>query len=217
MNFDLFFIGFGIGLLGVLPVGPVNVMCINRSLHLGLIAGIATGIGGLMADMMFESAALFGIQAIVSFIFTYKMILQTIGGTVLIAIGVHLMRTKAQFKDTDSGKAYSIPRMIIGTFLVTFANPAPLFYFASAFSPLGGALNGANGLFNALAVLAGVACGAGAWWLFLSVVVSSLRDKFTLKWISTINIISGGILVLFGSVIIADYAFKLDLLAKLTF
>lgn len=214
LNIELLLIGFGIGLLGVLPVGPINIMCISRSLHKGLAAGLATGVGGLAADILFASAALFGVQAIVSFITTYHMILQTLGGTVLILIGAMLMRSKAEFRDEDSRPASGVVRMGVGAFLITITNPAPLFYFASAFSGLGGALSGSNGLTNAFNLLAGVLLGAGSWWVLLASGVSYFRDNFSLKWMSRINLFSGGLLVMFGAIILADYALGLDIIKR---
>ncbi len=212
---ELFFIGIGIGLLGVLPVGPVNIMCINRSLHTGLAAGLATGIGGLLADVLFASAAIFSVQAILAFITTYKMLLQTIGGTILIFIGLHIARSRTQFHEDRSNASVSTFSMGLSAFLVTLTNPAPLFYFASAFSGLGVALSGANSLPNAITLLLGVAAGAGGWWCAISILVSRFRDRFSLQWMSRINLVSGGFLILFGAVIIADYALGLELLKKL--
>ena len=43
-------VGIVVGLLVAAPVGPVNVLCIQRALERGALGGIAAGLGAVLGD-----------------------------------------------------------------------------------------------------------------------------------------------------------------------
>ena len=63
INLHLILTGFGLGLLISAPVGPVNILCIQRTLAKGFWAGFAIGLGAIGADFLISVAAALGITA----------------------------------------------------------------------------------------------------------------------------------------------------------
>ncbi|HCJ61837.1 MAG TPA: lysine transporter LysE, partial [Alphaproteobacteria bacterium] len=66
--FDGVINGVLIGMLVAAPVGPVNVICIQRTLRLGRISGFLAGLGAVLGDTIFALAASLQFVAISSFL-----------------------------------------------------------------------------------------------------------------------------------------------------
>ena len=56
--------GFIIGLAVAIPVGPIALLCMRRTLERRFLIGFGTGVGAAVADLFYASIAAFGISAI---------------------------------------------------------------------------------------------------------------------------------------------------------
>ncbi len=61
MNSGLFLKGFLVGFLIAMPVGPIGVLCIQRTLHKGKLHGMVSGLGAATADAIYGFIAAFGL------------------------------------------------------------------------------------------------------------------------------------------------------------
>ena len=207
MDVSLVATGVVIGIGVNAPIGPVNVMCIHRAIRNGPTSAMAAGIGAWVADVMFASAAAFGVTAITTFIEGHLSVIKVVGGAMLIAFGVKLLyapsSTSAAPKDDTTS---SLVRAGLTSFALTVTNPAVLLGFFAIFGGLAG-IGEKRGDFGAAALLTlGVAIGSAAWWLALSTGASRLRDQLAEKWLGRINTITGGGLALFGFAILIGVA-----------
>src|SRR5579872_5676039 len=82
----LFIKGLIIGFAIAAPVGPIGVLCIQRSLHDGFKVGLMTGLGAAFADGVYGLIAGFGLTAISSLLIAHKFWIQIIGGLFLIYV-----------------------------------------------------------------------------------------------------------------------------------
>jgi threonine/homoserine/homoserine lactone efflux protein len=86
--------GIAIGLFFAVPVGPIGILCIRRSLTTGFKSGLATGLGAATADALFGAIAAFGLTGISSFLLEHKAAFNLFGGIFLCYIGVGTFRSK---------------------------------------------------------------------------------------------------------------------------
>ncbi len=89
----LFSGGFLIGLVVAIPIGPVNLICIRRTLSYGTLAGFLSGLGGALGDGVFASVTAFGLTAISQLIEGYSKPLQLMGGIMLLGFGLTVFQT----------------------------------------------------------------------------------------------------------------------------
>lgn len=80
----LFSKGFLMGLAIAAPVGPISVLCIQRSLHNGFKVGLMTGLGAALADGTYGLIAGFGLTAISTLLIAHQFWNQLIGGIFLL-------------------------------------------------------------------------------------------------------------------------------------
>lgn len=194
-------IGFSIAL----PVGPVAVLCIRRTLVGGLLPGVATGLGATTADTIFGAVALFGIGFVAEFIQRYQTEAEILGAVILIGMGVYYVRHRPPsvgdpVADDREHRLLTALRYLLSSFAITMFNPLTLGAFAAVLAASGVGSTVEN---KAQAVLgiAGVAIGAGSWWLLLTVLAQALRRFITHSSLRWLNWITGGVLILIGSLV----------------
>ena len=67
MDMELLVRGLLIGFAIAAPVGPIGLLCIQRTLAYGRLTGLATGLGAASADAVYGMVAGFGLTAISGF------------------------------------------------------------------------------------------------------------------------------------------------------
>lgn len=200
-------VGFAIGILVAAPVGPVNVLCIHRVLQHGFWAGVAAGFGAVLGDGLIALSAAMGVRAISGAVEHYRAVIQIVGGLALIVFGVRLYVAAPQALDADADAAPPSRRDymldVSKSFVLTITNPGAVLGLFAIFGGIGSFVE-LGGPFDALVLVAAIASGSLAWWIFLSATVGWIHRRFDIIELSRINQIAGLLLVLFGAVLIGE-------------
>lgn len=202
MILTLFVKGIIVGLLASIPLGPIGVICIQRTINKGKLSGYLSGMGAASADTIFAAIAGFSLTFIISFIEEKQIIFQTIGGVIVLALGIKIFYTNPikQLR-RHKRKKNSLLEDYLSVLLVTITNPLAVFLFIALFASLGVVTEGTN-LWLSLVATSGVFIGAVAWWYILITLVDVFRSKFRLKQLWWINKISGAVIFIIGAVAI---------------
>lgn len=196
MDLSFFVRGLLIGFSIAAAVGPMSILCIQRTLFKGQIYGMVSGLGIATADAVYGSIAAFGLTLITNFLVNQQEWVRLIGGLFLIYLGLKTVITKPAER-AAAAKANSYFGAYASTLLLTLTNPMTILSFAAIFAGIG--VGGANkSSISASTVVLGVFVGSTLWWCILTSGISLLRRKFTPRWLLWINRISGLILILFG-------------------
>lgn len=199
MNTGLLIKSFVIGLSIAAVVGPISVLCIQRTLTRGYVYGLISGLGIATADGTYGSVAAFGLTAISTFLVHEEMWIRAIGGAFLLYLGIRTILSRPAEKAATAAKARNLPGAYASILLLTLTNPLTILSFAAIFAGIG-VSDGKGGYIEATLVVLGVFLGSATWWLILTSSVSLLRKKITSRWLVWLNRISGTILVVFGVV-----------------
>lgn len=208
MNAELFIIGLIIGLVTSAPIGPVNVLAIRRSVNYGFLPGLMAGLGAVLADGVFATAAAFGVTAIADFVDQHEYYIQTVGGCLLIIFGTVVFNSQPHLKGASNGGTSAWHGLAV-SFAMTVTNPGTILGFIAIFGSLGDLAPGEGEYLSALALVIGVLCGALLWWACLSALISKLRNRMNDNWLSAINRGAGVILWAFAVLILAKVASEL--------
>ena len=184
----------GIGLLLAVPVGPIGLLCLRRSLTLGMATGMAVGLGAATADGIYAGIAAFALGAAAPFIADAAW-LGVAGGIVLIAIGCK----DIAHRDTNPAAPTLRGHMGVyaGVVLLTMTNPATVLSFAAIIVGLGLVPDMAS-TWDRLVFVAGVFLGSTAWWIVLSGLGGKLGDRLPPAAIRWTRRIAGAVFVGFG-------------------
>ncbi len=196
MAADLFLRGLAIGVAVAAPVGPIGVLCINRTLTAGFAAGLVTGLGAATADAAYGAVAAFGLTALAGAVSAAGDGLRLGGGLFLLVLGVRALRKAPPAPQAAQAGATGRVGGYLTSVVLTLVNPATILSFAAIFAGLGLAETG--GFANAAALVAGVFLGSAAWWLFLSAAGAVARRRLPPTALAWINRLSGLIFAGFG-------------------
>ncbi len=198
MDGSFFLRGLLIGLSIAAAVGPMSILCIQRTLQRGQRYGLISGLGIATADAVYGCIAAFGLTFISDFFVSQQFWIRLLGGLFLLYLGIRTMVSKPAER-AAAAKASGYVSAYISTLLLTLTNPTTILSFVAIFAGIG--VGGASKSYaSAIFVVLGVFVGSVLWWCFLTSVVSFLRARFTDVWLLWINRVSGGVIMLFGVV-----------------
>jgi len=190
-----------IGLSIAAPVGPIGLLCIERTLEHGRFVGLATGLGAAFADAAYGAVGALGLTAIMSLLIGARTVLALAGGAFLVWLGVSTLSKARRVARAGGVDARAGPlgpgRAFATTFVLTLSNPMTIVSFVAVFASLAGAVGtpvpGAPVL-----MVAGVFVGSAAWWLMLTAVVASARRRLSERVLATVRAASGVLIAGFG-------------------
>jgi threonine/homoserine/homoserine lactone efflux protein len=198
-----FFKGLAIGFAMAVPVGPVGLLCIRRTLNYGLTTGLLSGLGAALADVLFAAVAAAGLASITEFLLGIERQLQLAGGAFLVLLGVWTFFKRQR----PPGSTRAGHGAVATAFLLTLTNPMTLLAFLGFFVAFGVTVGGGL-LFGVVTLVAGVFLGSALWWSLLCVGIGELRhriDDGLLVWInrgSAVGIAGFGLYVLAESLVL---------------
>ncbi len=190
--------GIAIGFSLAVPLGPIGVLCIRRTLTEGRRSAVSTMLGAAAADSVYGMVAAFGVTLVSNFVTEHTMWFRLVGGATLIVIGITTFRAHvptAPPRLTFNAHAGNF----VTTFILTLTNPLTLFAFAAVFAGAGTVQEVSETRTGALLV-GGVFLGSLLWFTSL-VTASYLFRAFLLRTgLDFINRITGTLITLFGAV-----------------
>lgn len=203
--FDVVYIfkGVLIGLMVSVPLGPMGVLIIQKTLQKGALAGFVAGMGAACADLFYATVAAFGLGFVINIIQSHELVLQIVGGIFLLIVGLKIYFDNP-LKQIRMKKRVSKTGMLgdfLTLFFLTASNPVAIVVFMAVFA--GASVFGDEPSFRVeLFVLTGVLLGGGLWWYTLSALVNLFRKRFRLRVLITINRISGVLITILGGLVI---------------
>lgn len=208
MGIEILLRGFIVGLIASITLGPVGVMCIQRTLSKNRQAGFVSGMGAATADTIFAVFAYFFIAVISVIIENHIQILKILGGICVVIVGVNifLKNPVVQIRRNRAGKS-NLWQDFVSTFLLTLTNPAFILWLLVIFSAFNvGSAEGGEITFSkvktGVMMIGGFFAGATTWWLLLTSVISLFRKKFRPRHLLWINRITGVLITGLGAMAI---------------
>jgi threonine/homoserine/homoserine lactone efflux protein len=204
MDLSLFLRGILVGVAIAVPVGPIGVLCVRRTILRGPISGLISGLGAAVADTLFGCVAALGLTAISDTLIQHQAWLKLAGGAFLCAIGLRSFTTDPKPPPRGPGD-----RTLIGDFASTFAltltNPVTILALAAIFAALGVISEDLDAAATAWLV-GGVFAGSAAWWLLLAAIALPIRGRLDPNHLEWIARVAGVLLLASGLYVLASIA-----------
>jgi threonine/homoserine/homoserine lactone efflux protein len=186
MDLELPIRGLAVGLIIAAPVGPVNVLCIQRTLEKGWKSGLVSGLGAALADTLYGAIAAFSISLVIRFLIREESWIRLVGGILLIGIGVvyYCKPPKTLEAVPVSSHANSD---FVSTLFLTLTNPTTVLSFLAVLAMLG--LGKQRLPWQTSSLVAGIFCGSMTWWTILVSAANLLRGRITggaMRWMNRV-------------------------------
>ena len=201
--------GFIVGMGASIPLGPLGVLCVQKTLSKGRNSGLFTGLGASVSDTFYACFALIGLSFVEGFIADHRALVMLIGGVIITLIGFKVYRTNPikQIRQKNTNKRNF--EDFVEAFFMTISNPGALFLILGLFAAVG--INSAENPENisVITTLSGVFIGTITWWFILTTSINIFRKRFRIKQLIIINRIAGIIIALLGIISACDGIIKM--------
>jgi len=135
MEFPFFLKGIFIGFAMAVPVGPIGILCIRKTLTEGRLRGLIIGLGAATADLLYGSVAAFGLTIISDTLVSQRIWIRLVGGALLFFLGIKIFRalpTDTKIRTNNGG----ILSSYLTTVFLTLTNPLTIFSFLAVFAAM---------------------------------------------------------------------------------
>ena len=210
---ELFIKSVLIGLCAAIPMGPIAILCIQKTMSAGRRAGFAVGFGSSFGDTTYAAISFLSIAYISKFLDDNRAWVLVVGGILILVIGLAIACTNpvSEIKQKRRGKAKDgLVRNFLQSLFMTFTNPGALVLMLGlvAFFKLDLGTNSIQAPSVWLAI-AGVFVGTNAWWFGFTSLLNIFRKRVKLKQLITINRISGIAIAVLGAISLFQGIFQL--------
>lgn len=208
--------GLLIGILVSAPMGPVGMLCIQRTLSKGRWHGFVTGLGAMASDIIYAMLTSLGMGVVVNFVEANQAPLQLAGSLVLSVFGYYIYQSNpVKNLRKQKERKLSFTQDFITVFLLTFSNVLIVLLYIGLFARFGFILpDHSLGM-----IIGGIICigiGAISWWLFITYIVSKLRKWFNVRGIWLMNRIVGSTIIILSIIgiisVLLTYYIKIPLI-----
>jgi len=206
-----------VGICVSAPVGPLGILCIQRTINKGKWHGVVTGLGATTSDIIYAFLVGFSMNIIVDFISAHQLVIQLIGAIVIGIFGIHIFNTKPEQiekikKHKQAGelrvedniaKNPTLKEAILkndylhdylSAFGLCFSNPLIIFLFIGLFAQFH--MFGTESVALNMSCIFFIIVGAFLWWMTLTFIVCKFRKNFKTRGMTILNHITGGILII---------------------
>ncbi len=182
--FSHFFKSFVVGFLVAIPVGPVGLLLIQRSLTVGALAGIFTGFGAALADALFAFLAALGLMTLIGQLEAHRALFRPFGSLALVIVGLYFYFHKIPALTAEEVLTGRYQRRYwwdtISAFFLTLLNPATIIAFAALFA--GSDLIPENPKDSQyVEIMGGIFAGSLVWWMILVALAGPIKRRMNVQ------------------------------------
>ncbi|GMO35572.1 MAG: LysE family transporter [Candidatus Azobacteroides pseudotrichonymphae] len=184
--FTLIYKGLIIGVLVSVPVGPVGLLCIQRTLYKGRWYGFSSGLGAAFSDFLYAIIVCTSMGIVGGFIEKNRLLLQILGSILLIVFSIYAF-LNSPFKSLEKTEIgiSSYSQNILSVFLLSFSNPFVVFLYISLFNSFG--FLAGESLYVTIMGAFCVFMGNLLWWFVITYLVSKLHGIFNIQRLYILN------------------------------
>ena len=195
--------GLLIGICASVPLGPIAILVLQKSLSEGHRAGFMAGLGACLVDTLYAVIAMFALAFAESFIEDHRILIMVGGGIIVILLGCS-MAFKDPFrkmKEEHQTPSYSL-KDFFQDVIMGIANPGAIFVIFALFAFFGIQLEPHD--FRVAPILLSLSGGSALYWFLFSWAFSRFRKNFKLSTLLWLNRAAGVIVIIIGIALVAE-------------
>jgi threonine/homoserine/homoserine lactone efflux protein len=193
--------GILIGILVSAPMGPIGLLCLQRTLYKGRWHGFFSGVGAAFSDLFYALITCMGMGIVIAFIEDNQSVLQIAGSILLMLFGIYTYKSDPSKSLRKPKHTYSFSQDALSAFFLTFSNPFIIFLFIALFARFNFiSPDEDEALHSVIIGLISIFAGAVLWWFILTTVVGKLRKVFKERGLLIMNRFVGIVIIILSIV-----------------
>lgn len=208
-----------VGVCASVPVGPIAILVIQKSLSKGHKAGFITSLGSVFVDTVFSIIAIFALAFVQDFLARNHNWISLLGGIIVIILGASMAFTDSRKKQEKieerlEGKvghrrrAKASPSDFAQSVLMGLTNPGAILVIFALFAFFGIGATNAPHEWNVAPIVLGVASGSAIYWFLMTWLISRFSDRVDVDKMVWVNRITGVIVIIIGLAFLSDGLFR---------
>ena len=183
-----------IGIAIAAPVGPIGMLCIKKTLELGIKGALLVGLGAALADSVYGLIAALGLTAVSHIMIAGSGSLKLIGGIFLLYLAYKESKSSVASNEAHVSEKSRL-KLVSEVFFLTITNPMTILSFVGIFASIGTA---SSSTLESITMVVGIFLGSMTWWCVLGSAVTKIKHKLPKTWLERIKWVSCCILASFG-------------------
>lgn len=176
-------------------MGPVGILCIQRTLNKDRWHGFVTGLGATLSDMIYAAITCLGMGVVVNFIEANQGPLQLIGSLLLGLFGYYIYKSNpVKSLNKQDKQKQTFAQDFLTAFLLTFSNVLIVLLYIGLFARFGFILPEYS-IGMLIGGIISIGVGAILWWFGITFIVSYMAKWFNVRGIWILNKIVGIIII----------------------
>lgn len=194
------FSGVGIGFTVAAPIGPMGVLCIQRTLASGMATGLATGFGAATVHLTYSALAVLGLGSLAQpWVEANAVGFGIVSALTLLWFAIRTHRGSIVLQQSGDIDGVRLARAYLSAIALGLTNPLTVILFLAA-------LHAFSTQAAAAPLIAGVFLGSAIWWTMLSTIVASARSRLTPRMLSLSSRFASLILLGLGTMMLVRIA-----------
>jgi threonine/homoserine/homoserine lactone efflux protein len=194
------FSGIGIGFTVAAPIGPMGMLCIQRTLASGMATGLATGFGAATVHLTYSALAVLGLGSLAQpWVEANAAGFGIVSALTLLWFAIRTHRGSVALQTTDDVDNVRLARAYLSAIALGFTNPLTAILFLAA-------LHAFSMQAAAAPLIAGVFVGSAIWWTVLSTIVATARSRLTPRMLSMSSRLASLMLLGLGTMMLVRIA-----------
>ena len=195
--------GLLIGICASVPLGPIAILVLQKSLSEGHRAGFMAGLGACLVDTLYAVIAMFALAFAESFIEDHRILIMVGGGIIVILLGCSLAFKDPfrKMKEEHQTPSYSL-KDFFQAVIMGISNPGAIFVIFALFAFFGIQLEPHD--FRVAPILLSLSGGSALYWFLFSWAFSRFRKNFKLSTLLWLNRAAGVIVIIIGIALVAE-------------
>lgn len=193
----LFLKGIIIGMFVTLPVGPLGLLAIQRTINKGWKIGFLASVGAITSDMIYSSIAILGISFIGDFLNRHRNLINGLTGVLFLIVGINILMSGIEKEKVKEVNKEELVHPFFIHFLFGLSNPLIFIIFFTIFTRIGMSINNAKVFLNIIFILS-IFVGSCILWFVITNIIERSKKAFKFESFIVIDKIIGSGIVLFG-------------------
>ncbi|HEX2582232.1 MAG TPA: LysE family transporter [Dongiaceae bacterium] len=184
-------LGFGI----VMPVGPITVLLVRRTLTAEHRVAVCSAAGIIAADSLYAFLAAYAFSSVVDILHAGERPIRLVGGAILLWMAVTIWRSVVhELSSVPSSRGAAADFASI--FALTLSNPLTILGFAGVFATIGTSAGTRSGA--SLSFALGISSASLIWTFAIVAAALAMRHMISPRAMRRLNRASAIVLALFG-------------------
>lgn len=195
-----------VGIAASIPVGPIAILVIQKTLCKGFKPGFVTSLGATVVDTLFAVVAIFALAVVQNFIEGNPIPIFIGGGLIVIALGLSMTLSNPFRKmktETKVPKGDPCVTDFLSACAMGISNPGAIAVMLTLMAFFGIAEDKPSD-WTFFPIILGIAGGSLAYWLGVTALLNKFRRQFNMRTLIWINRSTGAVVIVLGLATLAE-------------